>query len=159
MTVLFTSIVLFKKWLLVHIWHRAFSDHRVRKFSLYAILNSWKLILRFIFEWAFYIYSNRISVHILIFSERNHMKWETCILFMWHDINSICVRMPHWKSDQRVELLKDCVLKVEILLWQVIRTEVTPACYGINTIKVCSNLKPTPWQINEGVESHCSHIQ
>ena len=24
---------------------------------------------------------------------------------MWHDINSMSVGMPHWKSDQRVELL------------------------------------------------------
>ena len=144
---------------MVYIWHRAFSDHRVRKFSLYAILNSWKLILRFIFEWAFYIYFNRINVYI-IFSERNHIKWKPVFyVFMWHDINSISVRMPHWKSDQRVELLKDCVLKVEILLWQVVRTEVTPACYGINTVKVCSNLKPSPWQINGGAESHRSHIQ
>lgn len=91
MTALFTSsVVLFKKSLLVHIWHRAFSDHRVRNFSLYAILNSWKLILRFIFEWAFYIYSNRTNVHILIFSERSHMKWEINIVYIyvaWYKFN------------------------------------------------------------------------
>ena len=88
MTVLFTSIVLFKKWLLVHIWHRAFSDHRVRKFSLYAILNSWKLILRFIFEWAFYIYSNRMCSYSYLLRKKLHeMRNLYSIYVAWYKFN------------------------------------------------------------------------
>lgn len=40
-------------------------------------------------------------------------------VFMWPGINAVSFRTLHWKSDQTADLLKDSILEVEILLWQV----------------------------------------
>lgn len=81
-------------------------------------------------------------------------------VFMWHDMNSVSVRILHWKYDQSRIIERQCFRSGNFVMTSQDRAEITLAGCGKSTIRVCSNLKPTPGQqINGGVESCFDHIQ
>lgn len=63
---------------------------------------------------------------------------------MWHDINSVSVRILHWKSDQSRIIERWCFRSGNFVMTSQYRADIMLAGCGMSTIRVCSNLKPTP---------------